>query len=148
MWLAGIPGHRCQKGLSINNPEQNYHLQHYRGGATVSALQVVCILYVGMQLLLPGQDAGIDLHDQLVRLAQSHPPRLNKAGGSSSSCTEFVAVEDREDQRCGNGSVFRLKNNAETAYSRDVECPGALCSSQQTAVEQRWESGTGRQRQG
>ena len=59
MRLAGIPGHRCQKGLSINNPEQNYHLQHYRGGATVSALQVVCILYVGMQLLSPGQDAGI-----------------------------------------------------------------------------------------
>ena len=27
---------------------------------TVSALQVVCILYVGIQLLLPGQDAGID----------------------------------------------------------------------------------------
>jgi len=85
--LAGIPGHRCQKGLSINNPEQNHHLQHYRGGATVSALQVVCILHVGMQLLLPGQDAGIDLHDQVVRLSQCHPPRLNKAGGSSSSCT-------------------------------------------------------------
>ncbi len=76
------------------------------------------------------------LHDQLVRLSQSHPPRLNKA------------VEGRVDQRCGNGSVFRLKNNAETAYSRDVECPGALCSSQQTAVEQRCESGAGRQRQG
>ena len=57
---AGILGHRCQKGLSINNPEPNHHLQHYRDGATVSALQVVCILYVGVQLLLPGQDAGID----------------------------------------------------------------------------------------
>ena len=54
---AGAVG---QKGLSINNPEQNHHLQHYRGGTTVSALQVVCILYVGVQLLLPGQDAGID----------------------------------------------------------------------------------------
>ena len=32
-----------------------------RGGSTVSALQVACILYVGVQLLLPGQDAGIDL---------------------------------------------------------------------------------------
>ena len=49
-----------QKGLSINNPEQNHRLQHYRGGTTVSALQVVCILYVGVQLLLPGQDARID----------------------------------------------------------------------------------------
>ena len=54
---AGAVG---QKGLSINNPEQNHHLQHFRGGTTVSALQVVCILYVGIQLLLPGQDAGID----------------------------------------------------------------------------------------
>jgi hypothetical protein len=45
---AGAVG---QKGLSINNPEQIHHL---------SALQVVCILYVGVQLLLPGQDAGID----------------------------------------------------------------------------------------
>jgi hypothetical protein len=27
----------------------------------VSALQAACILYVGVQLLLPGQDAGIDL---------------------------------------------------------------------------------------
>lgn len=50
-----------QKGLSINVPEQTHHLQHYRGGSTVSALQVVCILYVGAQLLLPGQDVGIDL---------------------------------------------------------------------------------------
>ena len=39
---------------------QNHLLQHFRGGTTVSALQVVCILYVGLQLLLPGQDAGID----------------------------------------------------------------------------------------
>ena len=54
---AGAVG---QKGLSINNPDQNHLLQHYRGGSTVSALQVVCILDVGVQLLLPGQDAGID----------------------------------------------------------------------------------------
>ncbi len=26
-----------QKGLSINNPEQNHHLQLYRGGTTISA---------------------------------------------------------------------------------------------------------------
>ena len=49
-----------QKGLSINNPDQTHPLQNYRGGTTVSALQVACILYVGVQLLLPGQDAGID----------------------------------------------------------------------------------------
>ena len=50
-----------QKGLAINAPSQEHHLRHYQGGSTVSALQVACILYVGVQLLLPGQDAGIDL---------------------------------------------------------------------------------------
>jgi hypothetical protein len=49
-----------QQGLALNNPEQKHHLQHYRGGSTVSGLQSTCILYVGVQLLLPGQDAGID----------------------------------------------------------------------------------------
>jgi hypothetical protein len=48
---AGAEG---QKGLSIINPEQIHLLQHFRGGTTVFALQVVCILYVGVQLLLPG----------------------------------------------------------------------------------------------
>ena len=50
-----------QKGLAINDPSQEHHLRHYQGGSTVSALQVACILYVGVQLLLPGQDAGIAL---------------------------------------------------------------------------------------
>lgn len=49
-----------QKGLAINNTDQKHHLRLYQGGVTVSALQVACILYVGVQLLLPGQDAGID----------------------------------------------------------------------------------------
>ena len=51
----------AQKGLSINDPSQEHHLRHYKGGRTVSALQAACILYVGIQLLLPGEDAGIDL---------------------------------------------------------------------------------------
>ena len=50
-----------QKGLSINDPSQKHHLRHDKGGRTVSALQAACILDVGIQLLLPGQDAGIDL---------------------------------------------------------------------------------------
>ena len=49
-----------QKGLAINNPDQKHHLRQYQGGVTVTALQAACILYVGVQLLLPGQDAGID----------------------------------------------------------------------------------------
>jgi len=50
-----------QQGLALNNPDLKHHLQHYRGGSTVTGLQAACILYVGVQLLLPGQDAGIDL---------------------------------------------------------------------------------------
>jgi hypothetical protein len=50
-----------QKGLAIKNPDQRHHLQYYRGGTSVSALQAAYILYVGVQLLLPGQDAGIEL---------------------------------------------------------------------------------------
>jgi Flp pilus assembly protein TadD len=49
-----------QKGLAINDPEQIHQLRLYQGGATISALQVACVYYVGVQLLLPGQDAGID----------------------------------------------------------------------------------------
>ena len=40
--------------------DQKHQLRLYQGGAIVSALQVACILYVGVQLLLPGQDAGMD----------------------------------------------------------------------------------------
>jgi Tfp pilus assembly protein PilF len=50
-----------QKGLAINDPQQMNQLRHYKGGRAVSALQAACILYVGIQLLLPGEDAGIDL---------------------------------------------------------------------------------------
>ena len=37
-----------------------HELRQYQGGATISALQVACVYYVGVQLLVPGQDAGID----------------------------------------------------------------------------------------
>ena len=50
-----------QKGLAINNPNQKHSLSHYRGGSTVSALEAACIYDAGVQLLLPGQDPGIDL---------------------------------------------------------------------------------------
>ena len=70
---AGAVG---QKGLSINNPEQIHHLQHYRCGTNVSPLQVVCILYVGVQLLLPGQNAGIDF-------AREYELAKGMAGGPS-----------------------------------------------------------------
>ncbi len=50
-----------QKGLAINDPHRQHYLRHCKGGSTVSALQAACIHCVGIQLLLPGQDAGIDL---------------------------------------------------------------------------------------
>jgi Flp pilus assembly protein TadD len=50
-----------QRGLAINDPNQKHTLSHYRGGSTVSALEAACIYYAGVQVLLPGQDAGIDL---------------------------------------------------------------------------------------
>jgi hypothetical protein len=37
----------------LQEAEQLWHLP--------TALQAACILYVGIQLLLPGEDAGIDL---------------------------------------------------------------------------------------
>lgn len=53
-----------QKGLSINDPDQRHQLQCYRGGKTVSAMQAACILFVGVKLLLPGQDAGLDFEKE------------------------------------------------------------------------------------
>jgi hypothetical protein len=50
-----------QMGLAINDPDQKHQLRHYRGGSTVSALEAACVYYAGVQLLLPGQDPGIDL---------------------------------------------------------------------------------------
>jgi hypothetical protein len=50
-----------QRGLAINDPSQKHTLRHYRDGSTVSALEAACVYYTGVQLLLPGQDAGLDL---------------------------------------------------------------------------------------
>lgn len=50
-----------QRGLAINDPNQTHTLSHYRGGSTVSALEAACVYYAGVQLLLPGQDPGLDL---------------------------------------------------------------------------------------
>ena len=49
-----------QRGLAINDPSQRHTLNRYGGGSTVSALQAACIYYVGVQLLLPSQDPGLD----------------------------------------------------------------------------------------
>ncbi len=48
------------RGLAINSPDQTHGLQHYRGGATVSAFQVACTPLCGCKATPPVQDAGID----------------------------------------------------------------------------------------
>lgn len=53
-----------QKGLSINDPDETHHLNSYRGGKTVSAMQAACILFVGAKLLLPDQDTGLDFEKE------------------------------------------------------------------------------------
>jgi hypothetical protein len=65
-----------QKGLAINDPKQMHQLRLYQGGTTLSALQVACVYYVGVQLLLPGQDAGIDF-------AREYELAKGMAGGES-----------------------------------------------------------------
>jgi hypothetical protein len=46
---------------ALDQEAQKHFLRHYRGGSTVSALQVACLYYAGVQLLLPGQDPGLEL---------------------------------------------------------------------------------------
>lgn len=53
-----------QKGLSINDPDERHHLNTYRGGKTVSAMQAACILFVGAKLLIPNQDTGLDFEKE------------------------------------------------------------------------------------
>jgi hypothetical protein len=80
-----------QRGLAINNPNQKHQLRHYRGGSTVSALEAACVYYAGLQLLLPGQDPGIDLGREyamargMVGGEGSHEPMALDA--SSKLCT-------------------------------------------------------------
>ncbi|MFN9610743.1 MAG: hypothetical protein ACK546_01115 [bacterium] len=50
-----------QRGLAIHDPDQRHQLRHYRGGSSVSALEAACLYFVGVKLLLPGQDPGLDL---------------------------------------------------------------------------------------
>ncbi len=58
--LGGGSGGRPERA-GDQRPGSNAPVVLYLGGSKVSALQVACILYAGIQLLLPGQDAGIDL---------------------------------------------------------------------------------------
>ena len=48
-----------QGGLAINNPDKKYRLKSLDGEFT--AMQLVSYMYVGTSIIMPGQDAGIDL---------------------------------------------------------------------------------------
>ena len=45
--------------LAINNPDKKYRLKSLDGEFT--ALHLVSYMYVGTSIIMPGQDAGIDL---------------------------------------------------------------------------------------
>jgi hypothetical protein len=49
-----------QKGLKINVPDALLQLRHLPNHKPVTALQAACLLFVGVQLLLPGQESGFD----------------------------------------------------------------------------------------
>ncbi len=49
-----------QKGLNINDPTARLQLRHLPNSKPVSALQAACLLFVGVKLLMPGEDAGFD----------------------------------------------------------------------------------------
>jgi tetratricopeptide (TPR) repeat protein len=57
-----------QRGFDINNPDRRYKFNSIEGD--FSGLQAVCYMYVAMQRLMPGQDAGIDLSKEFKQ-AQS-----------------------------------------------------------------------------
>jgi hypothetical protein len=48
-----------QKGLKINDPAARLHLRHLPNPEPISALQAACLLFVGVQLLLPGGGCGV-----------------------------------------------------------------------------------------
>jgi hypothetical protein len=57
-----------QQGLDINNPDKKYRLKCLDGEFT--GLHLVSYMYVGMSIIMPGQDAGIDLSEEF-KVAQS-----------------------------------------------------------------------------
>jgi hypothetical protein len=48
-----------QRRLDINNPATKFRLKNLDG--EFSGLHLVSYMYVGMSIIMPGQDAGIDL---------------------------------------------------------------------------------------
>lgn len=49
-----------QKGLKINDPIARLQLRHLPNPEPISAFQAACLLFVGVQLLLPEEESGFD----------------------------------------------------------------------------------------
>jgi len=52
-----------QHGLDINDPKETHVLRALPGRA-FSALELLCIMYVGFKLIEPGMDIGVDLSEE------------------------------------------------------------------------------------
>ena len=51
-----------QSGLDVNNPNKTYQLRSIPGAYT--GLNVVCIMYVAIEQVAPGQDVGFDIKSE------------------------------------------------------------------------------------
>lgn len=51
-----------QSGLDVNNPNKTYQLRSIPGEYT--GLNVVCIMYVAIEQVAPGQDVGFDIKSE------------------------------------------------------------------------------------
>lgn len=65
-------------GLDINNPDTRYTLRVLPGD--FSGLQLVSLLYTGMQLIQPGADVGIDLSGEFAAAKELLAEKNRKAG--------------------------------------------------------------------
>jgi hypothetical protein len=55
-----------QKGLKINAPDARLQLRHLPNSKPITALQAAWLLFVGVKLLLPGQEAGFDVEREFA----------------------------------------------------------------------------------
>lgn len=65
------------RGLSVNDPSKTYFLNSLPGEFT--ALQLVCLMYVGFKKFAPEQDVGFDLSQEYQRALQLYrPPEVSE----------------------------------------------------------------------
>ncbi|VVB63112.1 Uncharacterised protein [uncultured archaeon] len=77
-----------QYGLDINDPKET-HVLRALPGRTLSALQLVCIMYAGFKRIEPGMDIGVDLGEEWGMVLDSL--------GHFAASADPVALEGAED---------------------------------------------------